>query len=205
MKEKLNKKNEARKSGHWQGVRKGCWAKERHGETAKGFGLREVTCPTSPSEGGTGLSPVPDLGGCWHLLYLVLVSSECWLPNRCCWEEEGPRATGNLLPPFSVCGLPYTSLAPRLLWKRAIPARTCFCSFISCCGCCWLLYCEQMPFAQLIDWKLHTAAAGKREPELSYLQRLFKWKLQTPLHPPITLFNIQLSLSFRKLLKHANR
>lgn len=46
--------------------------------------------PHQPSEGGTGLSPVPDSGGCWHLLYLVLVSPGCWLPNRCCWEEEEP-------------------------------------------------------------------------------------------------------------------
>lgn len=169
----------------------------------RALGIREVTCPTSPSDGGTGPSPVPDLGGCWHLLYLVQVSLGCRLPNRCCWEEEEPWGHGELVAsllcvwsplhkpgPEGFCGKGHSLLehvsaslsvaaAVALLWANAV------------CSAYWL--------------EIAHSCSRESEPELSYLQRLFKWKLQTPLHPPITLFNLQLSLRFRKLLKHAKR
>lgn len=61
----------------------------------------------------------------------------CWLPSSWCWEEQEPQGIWYL--PCACVVSPTQAWPQRRLWKRAVPARTCCCFFISCCGSCQLL------------------------------------------------------------------
>lgn len=114
--------------------------------------------------------------GCCRLLHLTLVPLGCWLPSQRCWEEQEPW--GHREPVVSLVRVwsPLHKAAPEGFCGKGQSLLGRVSVLISCCGCCQLLYREQMPVAQLIAWKLHTAAVAKSDPELSFLQRLFKWK-----------------------------
>lgn len=111
-------------------------------------------------------------GACCHLLHPRLVSPGAGCQARDAGRSRSRREYGTSLvhvwSPLhkpglrGICGKGQSLLGHvAASLSVAVVVASCF-------------YCEQMPFAQFIDLRLHTAAPWKREPELSYLQRLFK-------------------------------
>lgn len=95
----------------------------------KGRGGAEAVVPGRchpPSAAGSSpvLSPVPDSSksrACCHLLHPGLVSPGASCQAGDAGRSGSPGATGNTVPPFCVCGLPYISLAPEAVVEKGSP------------------------------------------------------------------------------------
>lgn len=151
----------------------------------------EVTSPTSAAESSLVSSPLPDSSerrGCCHLLHLMLVSLGCWLPSRCCWEEQEPWGHRELVASLVHVWSPLHKLGPEGFCGKGESllghVSASLSVAVAVVGCFIASRCRLLSLLTRNCTQLHWGKAS-----LNYLtcKGYLNGKLQTPLHPPITL------------------